>query len=66
MATHQIVIELDPTNAKAGLQAVDASLKRSGDEAKAFERAAAEAMRAVEKAAKEAAREQEQIGRAHV
>lgn len=64
MTTHRIVVELDPTNAKAGIASIDGSLKRSSDEARAFERAAAEAMRSVEKAAKEAAREQERAASA--
>ena len=64
MATHQIVIELDPRNVKAGMAEVDGSLRRSAGEAREFERAAAEAMRAVEKSAREAAREQERATRA--
>lgn len=57
--THRIVVELDPTSAKAGISQIDGALKRSSDEARAFERAAAEAMRSVEKSARDAAREQE-------
>ena len=64
MSIHNIVVEIDPSNAKSGMAQVDGALKRSGDEAKAFERAAAEAMRAVEKSAREAAREQERAARA--
>ncbi len=63
MATHQIVIELDPRNVKAGMAEVDGSLRRSAGEAREFERAAAEAMRAVEKSAREAAREQQRAAR---
>lgn len=64
MSIHNIVVEIDPGNAKAGMAQVDGALKRSGDEAKAFAREAQEAMRSVEKAAKEAAREQERAAKA--
>ena len=64
MANHNIVVEIDPTNAKSGMAQVDGALRKSGDEAKAFAREAQEAMRSVEKAAKEAAREQERAAKA--